>query len=93
MPRARPAQSKAAVKSYPNVDIVQGDVDDSQLITREASSADVVLGLLSGVFNQRFKAEDCSTCIQAPDMPRCTIQLGHGFWSECVEQDPHAQSE
>lgn len=35
-------------ESYPDVEVIQGDLDDSDLLEREGSKADVVLSLLPG---------------------------------------------
>lgn len=41
-------KAKKLSEKYPKVEIVQSDLDDSDLIKKEARSADVVLSLLTG---------------------------------------------
>ncbi|KAL8924751.1 MAG: hypothetical protein Q9208_003840 [Pyrenodesmia sp. 3 TL-2023] len=40
-----PEKAQKLSESYPNVEIIQGNLDDSDLLEREASKADVVLNL------------------------------------------------
>ena len=43
-----PENAKKLSESYPKVEIIQGDLDDSDLIEREARNADVFLSRLAG---------------------------------------------
>ncbi|KAL8851724.1 MAG: hypothetical protein Q9221_003334 [Calogaya cf. arnoldii] len=67
-------KAKELSKSYPSVDIIQGDLDDSDLLEKEAKQADVVLNLAAT--GHAGAASAITKGLKEREMPGHWIQIG-----------------
>lgn len=64
--------------AYPNIRVVQGDLDDHSLLEKEARDADVVLNLASTSHSEGAKAIQRGLCTARRKAPGYWIQMDGG---------------